>query len=362
MKIITTLTVAATLFVISAMFSTESHEAVSPSRYFSGLGDLKGGVVHGAARGISADGAVVVGYSISDVGMQAFRWTRAKGMEPLPLVDATAVTSDGETIVGYRNVDFRSEPVRWTTAGGVESLDAQGNYRRAAANGVSADGMTIVGEASNRRDSAQHDFAFRWTLRDELAGVAKQHNAECSEATAISADGKVIVGAVRGQNGHNEAVGWWSNSNPNHLGFLPGHTTSIAYAVSADGSVVVGCSSDFTITKAFRWTRETGMTGLEGLTDGEGDSAAYGCSADGRMVVGSYFGKSGDEAIIWDASHGMRRIQALLAHDRRLRPALRDWKLRCATAISADGSTVVGYGTNPSGEQEAWRAAIVGTP
>jgi hypothetical protein len=41
---------------------------------------------------------------------------------------------------------------------------------------------------------------------------------------------------------------------------------------------------------------------------------------------------------------------------------LSGWILRGATAISADGTTIVGYGTNPFGQQEAWLANISGVP
>ena len=37
---------------------------------------------------------------------------------------------------------------------------------------------------------------------------------------------------------------------------------------------------------------------------------------------------------------------------------LRGWKLRAASAVSGDGSTVVGFGLNRHGNQEAWIARI----
>ena len=48
---------------------------------FSGLGDLSGGSSFTSfARGVSADGTVVVGRSISVNGFEAFRWTQTDGM------------------------------------------------------------------------------------------------------------------------------------------------------------------------------------------------------------------------------------------------------------------------------------------
>jgi len=40
------------------------------------------------------------------------------------------------------------------------------------------------------------------------------------------------------------------------------------------------------------------------------------------------------------------------------RAALTGWSLQIATAVSADGRTVVGYGTDPSGNTQAWLAYL----
>ena len=47
---------------------------------FMGIGDLPGGDFLSSARGISADGTVVVGDSHSSSGCEAFRWTEATGI------------------------------------------------------------------------------------------------------------------------------------------------------------------------------------------------------------------------------------------------------------------------------------------
>jgi hypothetical protein len=53
----------------------------------------------------------------------------------------------------------------------------------------------------------------------------------------------------------------------------------------------------------------------------------------------------------------MLELDALLV-SLGLGPALAGWKLDEATAISADGLTIVGTGTNPSGNTEAWVAFL----
>ena len=102
---------------------------------FMGLGDLPGGNFTSSARGVSADGSTVVGFSYSTSGMEAFRWTAAGSMVGLGDLDggdfsseARAVSADGSTIVGVGAVephpgeDYAGEAFRWTAAGEMEGL------------------------------------------------------------------------------------------------------------------------------------------------------------------------------------------------------------------------------------------------
>ena len=49
---------------------------------FQGLGDLPGDSFGSRAYGISANGSVVVGRGISDLGCEAFRWTQSGFLPP----------------------------------------------------------------------------------------------------------------------------------------------------------------------------------------------------------------------------------------------------------------------------------------
>jgi len=88
-----------------------------------------------------------------------------------------------------------------------------------------------------------------------------------------------------------------------------------------------------------------GMNGLLG-------SFATSVSGSGSIIVGYGPTATGDVALIWDADHGMRALEAALAADYQTQIA--GWKLLRATAISNDGHTIAGYGTNPQGQTEAW--------
>lgn len=101
------------------------------------------------------------------------------------------------------------------------------------------------------------------------------------------------------------------------------------------------------------------MAPLGDLPGGEVFSQALAVSGDGLSVVG--WGTTGSpaefnrEAFIWTASEGVQRLQSRL-EDGGLDPS--GWILEEATDISSDGRTIVGFGTNPAGETEAWIAVV----
>jgi probable HAF family extracellular repeat protein len=343
---------------------------------FLGLGDLPGGFYDSVAYGVSADGTTVAGYSNSAAGMEAFRWTVRDGMVGLGFPRAFAVSADGSTVVGYRHYSGGTEAACWTARGvfglgnlvvaerGTASLRSHGSAKWdspplaehccAEALATSADGSVIVG-AYSPDGGERNDVPFRWTPAEGTALLDPQNGDSplCGEARAVSADGAVIVGALRGESDGRVAFRWTAQSGIERLGTLPGDATSVAHAVSADGRVVVGCSEGID-SHAFRWTEETGVISLGMLPGGTCNSHAWAASADGSVIVGQSYGDAGMEAFIWDAAHGMRSVRQVLINDLDMGEILRGWRLLSATAVSADGSIVAGYGFNRSGNREAW--------
>ena len=98
------------------------------------------------------------------------------------------------------------------------------------------------------------------------------------------------------------------------------------------------------------------MVGLGDLPGGNISSGANDVSADGNVVVGNSQGASGSEAFVWTQADGMQSLRDLLIANGVT--GLDNWELREADAISADGQWVVGNGTNPSGDTEAFLANI----
>jgi len=104
----------------------------------------------------------------------------------------------------------------------------------------------------------------------------------------------------------------------------------------------------------------TGLGDLpEGIFSGSFNSYARGVSSDGSVVVGHGSTALGIEAFIWDATNGMRNLRTVLV-DAGLN--LTGWTLQEAKGVSADGLTIVGYGTNPKGDTEAWVADLSPIP
>jgi probable HAF family extracellular repeat protein len=238
-----------------------------------------------------------------------------------------------------------------------------GSFSSSASSGVSADGSVVVGQST----SASGNEAFRWTQGTGMVGLGYLPGGEWfSSASGVSADGSVVVGSSDSASG-NEAFRWTQATGMVGLGNLEWEWGSFgdASGVSTDGSVVVGYSSNELSFEAFRWTQQTGMVGLGDLlssvdTTSRFFSIASGVSGDGSVVVGDSQSVNGQEAFIWNSTQGMRSLQQVLTNDYGL--DLTGWFLNEANAISADGLTVVGSGTNPNGQTEAWIASLDGEP
>jgi len=313
-------------FILTS-FSALSLLAISPvqAASFRGLGFLDSNYQYRSsdARGVSADGFVVVGGSASTNGSQAFRWTQEDGM--LSLGDL-----------------------------------ASGGFNSGAA-GISADGSIVVGESAIPSGTTQ---AFRWTQADGMLSLGSlSSDVFISRAFSVSADGSVIVGASYGVNGV-EAFRWTQSGGMVRLGDLPGGAfSSDARGVSADGSVIVGSSISVHGSESFRWTQVDGMIGLGSIgSDGSyTDGGAYGVSADGSVVVGGSSSRFGSlhEAFVWTQTGGMVNLKDTLIGAGL---DLSGWNLESARDVSADGLTIVGNGTNPSGQSEAWIANLSPEP
>jgi len=335
---------------------------------FRGLGDLPGGAFESRAMEVSDDGTIVVGWSASGNGHEAFRWSASEGMMPLGdlpgggfFSEARAVSGDGLVVVGYSDshedagggcAGCTYQAFRWTSDEGLQAIDDQtGTYYCFNGVGASGDGSSVVGDGC----TSNSEQGWLWTATggmqplDDLPG-----GSFLSHAHDISADGTVITGFGVSVNGY-EAYRWTGNDGMQGLGDLPGGAfVSSGDEVSADGEYIGGWSTSGNGQEAFRWSASEGMQGLGDFPGGGFESGSHGVTADGSVVVGYGSSSLGPEAFIWTAVNGMQNLKTLLESEYGL--DLSGWRLTSANDISPDGRVIVGNGINPSGESEAWIA------
>lgn len=330
---------------------------------FQGLGDLPGGIFKSNAAGISADGKVVVGNSVSTSGGEAFRWTSDGGMVGLGDIpgglffasDAWAVSADGSVVVGVVNSALGFEAFRWTSGGGMVGLgNLTGDFFESFSFAVSADGSVVVGRGRSELGAE----AFRWTEAGGMIGLGDLPGGSFhSSALATSADGAVVVG-VGNNIARSEAFMWTDAGGMVGLGDI---VTTFATAISADGTVIVGqAPGPQGWNLGFRWTEVGGLVDLGDLPGGIIRTEPFATSADGNVIVGFSATDVAQEAFVWTSTLGMRSLRDMLTDEFGL--DLTGWKLDRATSISADGRTIVGWGTRevgPTHVTEGWIATIL---
>ncbi len=173
------------------------------------------GATNTVVRGISADARVGVGwYQSSRARYDAARWDLASGnWSPLPPTTgwsfAIASNADGTVIVGQASYGTQSElfASTWVNGGAATPIGDVTLMSKSQANACSADGRTIVGTYTPV--GSRFESAFVWTpdlgftdlntlalsLGVDLGGLV------LARANGISADGLTIVGAARTANG-----------------------------------------------------------------------------------------------------------------------------------------------------------------
>jgi probable HAF family extracellular repeat protein len=207
--------------------------------------------------------------------------------------------------------------------------------------GVSGDGSTIMGYgwvcAAGQKTctSSGSVRAFRWTVASGYQIIDGIGNSDYYGAGAISFDGSVVVGEHAIENKF-DAFRWTAATGVKRLPF------NIATAVTADGTTVAGEDN---------WWNIAGQHGIFGPFPGEQDQTeAYGVTgteqspiAVGGAIKGSDSNGATFHAFRWTPAAGLADL------------GLTTGTQSFATAISADGSVIVGEATDASGFWRAFR-------
>ncbi len=233
----------------------------------AGLGDLPGGDFASEARAVSADGLIVVGTGAGASGNEAFRWTQTGGMVGLGDLPGTVfyssaygVSADGAVVVGFSFGANGQEAFRWTQAGGMVGLgDFPGGRFFSFATDVSADGSVVVGVGA----SASSSEPFIWTeatgmvsLRESLIALGLDLTGwTLGGANGVSADGRTVVGSGINPDGQSEAwravlSGGFRWVNPNGGAWDTAANWSSNTVPDADDAVTFDLDATYTVTGA----------------------------------------------------------------------------------------------------------------
>jgi uncharacterized membrane protein len=159
---------------------------------------------------------------------------------------------------------------------------------------------------------------------------------------ALSNDGKVMAANYGG------LIYRWTSDTPRFpfggFTFLgPGHFLNSQIGISNDGTTIITgrIGPDGNVNPAL-WNQETGWTDLGHPANGcilDGQwGGGYGVNRDGTVAVGLAWYCPGAEGFVWNCANGMKG----LSH-----PSGSGGKSSRASAISADGRTIVGFSEDP---------------
>jgi probable HAF family extracellular repeat protein len=237
---------------------------------------------------------------------------------------------------------------RWSAPGGPQPIAGPPDAMFMYGNGVSGDGAVAVGELH----SPAGGDAFRWTPAGGLVMLGRLTNGVYAQATAVSFDGLTVVGeADLNSLASRRAFRWTQAVGMTDLGLLPGANEARALAVNADGSAVTGVMGFMdpggpggSWRRMFRWTAAQGLEYISPVSTGY--ALGQGINADGTVVVGVADGA----AVIWRAGAGLTNLQQYLTAQGT---SLSGWTLQDATAITPDGSAIIGNGTY-QGASQGW--------
>ncbi|MHB1034435.1 MAG: PEP-CTERM sorting domain-containing protein [Pirellulales bacterium] len=282
-----------------------------------------------------------------------FVWSDVGGLQPLPAgFGAADLTPDGQLLVG----SLSYAPAKMRLGQSPEILPQVGFYPfKGLARAVSADGETIVGDASNQavRWGANGAAMFEgfstgpypWDPRIEPISMVSVSD-DGSAAAGVA--GLAWIDSAGNPQGGTAPFRWTESAGIRVMSSpWPEAREGKAVAISADGKRILSSYWNPTGYRTYLWTN----TAIFNL----GNYSADGMSADGKTVImhanGSY---------VWREGFGTIPLEDFLDVD------LTGWSppigslgsppLR-ASAISRDGTVIVGVGAL-NGVDTAWMATL----
>ena len=329
----------------------------------------------GVANAVSGDGNFVVGRSFDGVEQQAVEWSPQThaltnlgyfGGNPASSV-AWTVSADGSLVGGTSTSSSSPNGTAflWTKAAGLKDIGGIAPYssKGSVVRGLNSTGSIAVGYSGTPPASVsgaspvcvagRYTPGGGWTQLQTPAGYVD------TVAYSLSLSGVVAVGAAYSSTGSNAVI--WNGTSAKLLPTASGYTNSQAFAVNRNGSLMGGyCYKGATVEDACLWYSSLGYAPkIIGHLPGDTRSYVRAMSGDGTLVTGISVSPSSIlTPFVWTSTGGMESLRDYLSSVGVNTYA--SWKLQSISGISDDGTTIVGYGVDPSGKTEPFRAVIPG--
>jgi hypothetical protein len=348
------------------------------SARFDRLGDLPGGQALSQVTDLSAAGDVVVGFSEGESGEQAVRWTLDSGLRGLggPASRAQAVSPDGTLIAGSvaePSHEGGRAAALWRGERPYEILLGARVPPSGPALMWVVDGKAVLDDGTVFGTCIQvgaygEPLACRYAGPDSVRTMALGH--------VFAADASGNFAGTRNAERH-APFHSFAMYNGAELPYPDGRTCTANMGCQAEardfsdgGSVIVGTSCVPAVgtgtsgipplfDTAFVYTQAQGSLHLPDLADGEESSGAFAVSRNGGVIGGFGTDDDGQQAVIWTDGLPVRLEDLLLDAGGELPDG---WRLSEVRAMSADGRTFAGNGTNPEGAPEGFRVALPSAP
>lgn len=356
---------ATSLPIVCAVAVCASAATAGTVPQFTPLGFLNdSGFRFSQVNGISEDGSTVIGISsrVDDSSPSCFRWSPGGPLIGLPdlasgpnAAEVFGVSANGSRVVGTGTIALQpsgevvNRPVRWTgsTPG---SLPPVSGGRGATGNGISGDGLVVVGSTAIQGSTPLR--AVRWvgTTPEMFTYTSGPFAGNAVGGAGIGAnwDGSVVAGREGGTNWiWRQGVGAATLTLPD--AYMSGTLTDL----SPDGNA--------TLFHLRPWSGEGFLAGV--MVNGvvtemarlPGSTGMYGATmtADYTTVAGVASTTFGERAVLMRADGAV--LMKSVLEDAGL--DLTGWTLTSCT-VSADGQAFAGSGVGPDGRTQAWYATI----
>jgi probable HAF family extracellular repeat protein len=287
---------------------------------------------------LTVTGAYAQQYTIADLGDLG-----GGGSEALGINDNGQIVGDSSTTP---DANYNSYDHAFLYSGGVMSdLGTLPGRTDSTATGINNNGQVAGYSYTSSNDGAYH--AFLWSATGGMSDLGTL-GGTLSLAYGINNSGQVAGYSYTAGNTARHAFLWNASGGMTDLGTLGG-TFSEAFGVNNSGHVVGAATTAGDAVHAFLYSGGV-MNDLGTL--GGSTSFAIGIN-DSGWVVG--------EADTADGYAAFLDVGGVMTDLNNLTPADSGWELESATAI-ADNGQIVGYGTNPSGDVDAFLLTPVPEP